>query len=187
LRRRGNVGIGTRDPAALLHVAGTGRFDGQLTVEGGAAISVQEGDLTVTGHVLPGEDNKYDLGAEDAQWANIYGVDGSLSGDLTVAGTLTVGTGIVVLGGGITVQEGGITVRGRSGPSGRPHRQGACAAGGGHVRPWVGDAAVAQWVLWEVGGGGEERALGGGGAGPAGVQWGWDCADGRVPGAGDRR
>jgi hypothetical protein len=51
--------------------------------------------------VLPGADGAYNLGAPDAQWANIYGVDGSLSGDLTVAGTLTVGTGIVLLGGGI--------------------------------------------------------------------------------------
>jgi len=73
---------------------------GGATILGNSAIT---GDLTVTGHVLPGADNTYDLGSSSLRWANIYGDNGSLSGSLTVAGTLNVGNGIVVAGGGATI------------------------------------------------------------------------------------
>jgi hypothetical protein len=71
----GNVGIGTASPTALLHVAGTGRFDGQLTVTtGGAAIT---GNSTVTGT----------LGVSS---------DVSVGGNLTVAGNTTLGDNAAV-------------------------------------------------------------------------------------------
>jgi hypothetical protein len=70
------LGIGTNEPEARLHVVGTGRFDGQLTVTtGGAAIT---GDLTVDGNV-------------------------EVTHDLLVSNTLNVGNGIVV-DGGATIQ-----------------------------------------------------------------------------------
>jgi cytoskeletal protein CcmA (bactofilin family) len=115
------LGIGTNTPAATLHVVGTGRFDGQLTVTtGGAAITGNStvtgtlgvssdvsvgGNLTVDGNttlgnnaavdlvtfnarvqsnVEPSANNAYDLGSSSLRWANIYGVNGSLSGNLTV-------------------------------------------------------------------------------------------------------
>jgi hypothetical protein len=66
----GDVGIGTSTPAARLHVVGTGRFDGQLTVTtGGAAIT---GNSTVTGT----------LGVSS---------DVSVGGNLTVDGNTTLG------------------------------------------------------------------------------------------------
>ncbi|MCS7177640.1 MAG: hypothetical protein NZ960_08550, partial [Candidatus Kapabacteria bacterium] len=61
-----NVGIGTTSPSALLHVAGTGQFDGQLTVTaGGAAIT---GNVNVAGNVLPTLDDQYDLGLVGQRW-----------------------------------------------------------------------------------------------------------------------
>jgi hypothetical protein len=71
----GNVGIGTASPTALLHVAGTGLFGGQLTVTtGGAAIT---GNSTVTGT----------LGVSS---------DVSVGGNLTVAGNTTLGDNAAV-------------------------------------------------------------------------------------------
>jgi predicted acyltransferase (DUF342 family) len=129
------LGIGTNTPAATLHVVGTGRFDGQLTVTtGGAAITGNStvtgtlgvssdvsvgGNLTVDGNttlgnnaavdlvtfnarvqsnVEPSANNAYDLGSSSLRWANIYGDNGSLSGGLTVAGTLNVGGGSLLQG-----------------------------------------------------------------------------------------
>jgi cytoskeletal protein CcmA (bactofilin family) len=117
----GDVGIGTTAPAATLHVVGTAQVSGNTSV--GADLSVGgngsvTGNLTVAGnttlgdaatdvvvftarvgsHVVPSADDAYDLGSSSLQWANIYGVNGSLSGSLTVAGTLNVGNGIVVVG-----------------------------------------------------------------------------------------
>ncbi|GIV53724.1 MAG: hypothetical protein KatS3mg039_0242 [Candidatus Kapaibacterium sp.] len=64
------LGIGTNAPTARLHVAGTGRFDGQLTVTtGGAAIT---GNSTVTGT----------LGVSS---------DVGVGGNLTVQGNTTLG------------------------------------------------------------------------------------------------
>jgi cytoskeletal protein CcmA (bactofilin family) len=66
----GDVGIGTRTPGARLHVVGTGRFDGQLTVTaGGAAIT---GNSTVTGTLTVSSDV-------------------SVGGNLAVAGNTTLG------------------------------------------------------------------------------------------------
>jgi cytoskeletal protein CcmA (bactofilin family) len=69
------LGIGTNTPAATLHVVGTGRFDGQLTVTtGGAAIT---GNSTVTGT----------LGVSS---------DVSVGGNLTVDGNTTLGNNAAV-------------------------------------------------------------------------------------------
>jgi adenylosuccinate synthase len=66
----GDVGIGTFTPGARLHVVGTGRFDGQLTVTaGGAAIT---GNSTVTGTLTVSSDV-------------------SVGGNLAVAGNTTLG------------------------------------------------------------------------------------------------
>jgi predicted acyltransferase (DUF342 family) len=58
ITQAGDVGIGTSTPEARLHVVGTGRFDGQLTVTaGGAAItgnSTVTGTLTVSSNVSVG-------------------------------------------------------------------------------------------------------------------------------------
>jgi hypothetical protein len=54
ITQAGDVGIGTSTPGARLHVVGTGRFDGQLTVTtGGAAIT---GNSTVTGTLTVSSD-----------------------------------------------------------------------------------------------------------------------------------
>ncbi len=70
ITQAGDVGIGTTSPAARLHVVGTGRFDGQLTVTtGGAAIT---GNSTVTGTLTVS--------------SNV-----SVGGNLTVDGNTTLG------------------------------------------------------------------------------------------------
>jgi hypothetical protein len=76
ITQAGDVGIGTTSPAARLHVVGTGRFDGQLTVTtGGAAIT---GNSTVTGTLTVSSDVS-------------VGGNGSVTGNLTVAGNTTLG------------------------------------------------------------------------------------------------
>jgi hypothetical protein len=70
ITQAGDVGIGTSTPGARLHVVGTGRFDGQLTVTaGGAAIT---GNSTVTGTLTVS--------------SNV-----SVGGNLTVDGNTTLG------------------------------------------------------------------------------------------------
>jgi hypothetical protein len=70
ITQAGDVGIGTSTPGARLHVVGTGRFDGQLTVTaGGAAIT---GNSTVTGTLTVS--------------SNV-----SVGGNLTVDGSTTLG------------------------------------------------------------------------------------------------
>jgi hypothetical protein len=76
ITQAGDVGIGTSTPGARLHVVGTGRFDGQLTVTtGGAAIT---GNSTVTGTLTVSSDVS-------------VGGNGSVTGNLTVDGNTTLG------------------------------------------------------------------------------------------------
>jgi cytoskeletal protein CcmA (bactofilin family) len=104
--RSGYFGTQVKVGASVSLVAGTPdrleyggdgivRTSGYLAVETGGAERLR---VTATGNVLPGADDAYDLGAVDARWANIYGVNGSLSGSLTVAGTLNVGNGAIIVG-----------------------------------------------------------------------------------------
>jgi len=59
------------------------------------------GNVTVTGHVLPGADDTYDLGASGNVWANIYTGDLNLSNMNKEQGNDVDGTK-----GNWTIQEG---------------------------------------------------------------------------------
>jgi hypothetical protein len=47
-------------------------FTDSDTVEGDSALTFNGSTLTVTGHVLPGTDNTYDLGSSTKRFANVY-------------------------------------------------------------------------------------------------------------------
>jgi len=59
------------------------------------------GNLTVTGHVLPGANDTYDLGASGNVWANIYTGDLNLSNEAKEQGNDVDGSR-----GNWTIQEG---------------------------------------------------------------------------------
>ena len=58
-----NVGIGTSNPDNTLHVNGTSKF---------------VGNMTMTGHVIPSADNTYDLGSATNTFRHVYVGPGSL-------------------------------------------------------------------------------------------------------------
>ena len=58
-----NVGIGTNNPDNPLHVNGTSKF---------------VGDMTMTGHIVPSADNTYDLGSATNTFRHVYVGPGSL-------------------------------------------------------------------------------------------------------------
>jgi len=106
--RSGYFGTQVKVGASVSLVAATNALeytggDGRISVAGASALRVSTNGVERlivdgSGHVLPGADNTYNLGSATQQWANIYGVNGSLSGSLTVAGTLNVGGGSVLQG-----------------------------------------------------------------------------------------
>jgi predicted acyltransferase (DUF342 family) len=106
--RSGYFGTQVKVGASVSLVAATNALeytggDGRISVVGASALRVSTNGLerlivSASGHVLPGANNEYDLGASDARWANIYGVNGSLSGNLTVVGSLNVGSGSMLQG-----------------------------------------------------------------------------------------
>jgi len=84
-------------------VGGNLTVAGNTTLGDNAAVDLVTFNARVQSHVVPSANNAYDLGSSLLRWANIYGVNGSLSGSLTVAGTLNVGNGIVVAANGATI------------------------------------------------------------------------------------
>ena len=58
-----NVGIGTTDPTATLHVNGTTRLVGNMTMQG---------------HIIPNAANTYDLGSATNTFRHVYVGPGSL-------------------------------------------------------------------------------------------------------------
>ena len=73
---------------------------GVISVVGSEAPRVTE-NLTVTGHILPGAHDTYDLGASGNEWANIYTGDLNLSNMNKEQGNDIDGTK-----GNWTIQEG---------------------------------------------------------------------------------
>lgn len=55
-------------------------------------------DMNFGVHVLPKEDNKYELGSSEKQWKTIYGtVDGKMSHKLTIGNQVYDGSGDVTI------------------------------------------------------------------------------------------
>ncbi len=74
----GNVGIGT-------------------TNTNGNKLAITGGNLSVTGSILPGVTETYDLGSTTYRWRDIYARSGSYTGDVTISGDLIVnGTQFIV-------------------------------------------------------------------------------------------
>jgi hypothetical protein len=63
--------------------------------------AISSGDITATGHVLPGATDTYDLGSVSAVWRNIYTGDLHLSNKFKEKGNIVDGTK-----GNWTLQEG---------------------------------------------------------------------------------
>jgi hypothetical protein len=64
-----NVGIGTSNPDSALHVNGTSKFVGNMTLTG---------DVSLTGHIVPATANTYDLGSATNTFRHVYVGPGSL-------------------------------------------------------------------------------------------------------------
>ncbi|MBU2063245.1 MAG: hypothetical protein KKF93_02500, partial [Candidatus Omnitrophica bacterium] len=109
-----------------------GNFVGDWNFNGGDFTNVgtiASGAITATGHILPGVDSLYNLGALGNEWANLY-VDNitagtiSMSGNLDMqnnlilnignAGTDFTAAGGLVLADNLTVTTGGIAIYGAS-------------------------------------------------------------------------
>jgi hypothetical protein len=85
-----NVGIGTSNPDSTLHVEGTSKFIGNMTLTG---------DVSLTGHIVPAADNTYDLGSASNTFRHIYVGPGSLyvNGKQVItddSNTITISTSI---------------------------------------------------------------------------------------------
>ena len=85
-----NVGIGTNNPDSSLHVNGTSKFVGNMTLTG---------DVSLTGHIVPAANNTYDLGSATNTFRHVYVGPGSLyvNGKQVItddSNTITVSTSI---------------------------------------------------------------------------------------------
>ena len=81
----GNVGIGTSSPSALLHVAGDALVTGNLTVNGNltfgnAATDTVSFGADIDSHIIPDDDDTYDLGSSSQEWKDLY-IDGVIYAD----------------------------------------------------------------------------------------------------------
>jgi hypothetical protein len=104
-----NVTIG-----AGLSVTGNSYFVGMVTFAGGTNGNISIGDSTgdniiingrIDSHLIPDDDDTYDLGSSTQEWRNLY-VDGLASlDDVSVGAALTV-TGAVDFNGGLNVSGG---------------------------------------------------------------------------------
>jgi hypothetical protein len=104
-----NVTIG-----AGLSVTGNSYFVGMVTFAGGTDGNISIGDSTadniiingrIDSHLIPDDDDTYDLGSSTQEWRNLY-VDGLASlDDVSVGAALTV-TGAVDFNGGLNVSGG---------------------------------------------------------------------------------
>ncbi len=121
---------------------------GALTVNGGQNIT---GNLTVTGHILPGVDDTYDLGSAPARWRDLYLGPTSLHIQSTAAETTTArdwafgiqetngtseGNLRVTVGGSdvVNITPAGSVGIGTTDPSVLLHLQRSVAAGGAKLR-----------------------------------------------------
>ena len=71
----GNVGIGATTSSNLLDVWGNARIAGTLTVDQGTTFG---GNLTLSGNLLPGANDIYDLGSDTLRWKDLYLGPGTL-------------------------------------------------------------------------------------------------------------
>jgi hypothetical protein len=81
----GNLGIGTSSPLALLHVEGNALVTGNLTVNGNLTFGNANTDTVSFGadidsHIIPDDDNTYDLGSASQEWKDLY-IDGVIYAD----------------------------------------------------------------------------------------------------------
>ena len=98
----GNVGIGTTTPTAKLDVSGDTRITGDLTVQGkvitDTLVNRTVQNLTVSGSLYPyATSSAKDIGATGNRWADLW-----LSGNATIAGTVTAPTFVGNLTGNAT-------------------------------------------------------------------------------------
>jgi hypothetical protein len=73
----GNLGIGTSSPSELLHVEGNALVTGNLTVNGNltfgnAATDTVSFGADIDSHIIPDDDDTYDLGSASQQWRDLY-------------------------------------------------------------------------------------------------------------------
>lgn len=143
----GNVLIGTTtDNGAKLQVAGTATISSTLTVSGttlakgsleiygtqpyidfhfnnasddytSRIIEIASGNLATYANWLPNTNNVRNLGNADRRWANVYGVNGNFSGNMTIDGNLNVTSAVTMsstltVAGKLTISTGGMSVTG---------------------------------------------------------------------------
>jgi hypothetical protein len=87
----GRLGIGTSSPSVDLHVEGNALVTGNLTVNGNltfgnAATDTVSFGADIDSHIIPDDDDTYDLGSSTQRWRNLY-IDGVASLDQVGIGT----------------------------------------------------------------------------------------------------
>lgn len=82
----------------------------------GNRLAIAGGNLSVTGSILPGNSTTFDLGSTTYRWRDLYARSGSFSGDVTIAGDLTVnGTQFIVNTQVVEIEDNAILLN--AGPS----------------------------------------------------------------------
>ena len=105
----GNLGVGGN-----LTVTGTTTFNGgTLTLGDSASDNVVFG-ADVDSHIIPDDDNTYDLGSSSQEWRNLF-IDGTANIDSLVADTADINGGTIdgaIIGGSSTAAITGTTITG---------------------------------------------------------------------------
>ena len=105
----GNVAVGGN-----LTVTGTTTFNGGTLTLGDAASDNVVFGADVDSHIIPDDDDTYDLGSSSQQWRNLY-IDGTANIDSLVADTADINGGTVdgaVIGGSTAAAITGTTITG---------------------------------------------------------------------------